>query len=210
MHQRSDFSPSLFQAPILPGINAENYSSLGVTFGGGFETYIRYSNTVGMNLTKQFSKHTLKFGGNFDDQRINNSVEANGISTGEAAFNFRTALTSCDPNGAAVRVSRLIAGPACRATQSPPCCSGLRTAAVRPLNIDPAMGMHNFGAYIQDQWRVTPRLTVNVGVRYENQRPATERINRLMYFNTTAREPHQLCGRAPPPGRFRVRGTERE
>src|SRR5205807_645008 len=91
-------SPSLFQAPILPGINVENFASLGVAFGGGFETYIRYSNTVGMNLTKVFSKHTLKFGGNFDDMRINNMQEANGVNTGSPAFNFGTALTSCDPN----------------------------------------------------------------------------------------------------------------
>jgi hypothetical protein len=158
-------SPSLFQAPILPGINVENYSSLGVSFGGGFETYIRYSNTVGMNLTKLLSKHTLKFGGNFDDQRINNSVEANGISTGEAAFNFSTALTSCDPNP----------GGPCLASNSGSSVSGNAIASMllgtasgggTSTNIDPAMGLHTFGAYIQDQWRVTPRLTVNVGVLY--------------------------------------------
>src|SRR5205085_285650 len=66
-------SPSLFQAPILPAINVESYASLGVGLGSGFNRYTRYSNTVQMNLTKQFSKHTLKFGGNFDDMRINNT-----------------------------------------------------------------------------------------------------------------------------------------
>ena len=45
-------SPSLFQAPILPGISVENYAGLGVTFGGGFQKYTRYSNTIGMNITK--------------------------------------------------------------------------------------------------------------------------------------------------------------
>jgi outer membrane receptor protein involved in Fe transport len=182
-------SPSLFQAPILPGIDVENYASLGVTFGGGFQTYTRYANTIGMNFTKQFSKHTLKFGGNFDDQRINNRDESNGVNTGSPAFNFGTALTSCDPdpNG----------GP-CIASNSGSSVSGNALASMllgtgsgggQSFNIDPAMGLHTFGAYIQDQWKVTPRLTINAGVRYENQRPATERFDRLEYFNTTVVNP---------------------
>ncbi|MBV9677628.1 MAG: TonB-dependent receptor [Acidobacteriaceae bacterium] len=182
-------SPSLFQAPILPGISVENYAGLGVTFGGGFQKYTRYSNTIGMNITKQFSKHTLKFGGNFDDQRINNTNESNGVNTGSAAFSFGTALTSCDPNSN---------GGPCLASNSGSSVSGNALASMllgtaggggQSFNIDPAMGIHIFGAYIQDQWRVTPRLTVNVGIRYENQRPATERFNRLEYFNTTAVNP---------------------
>ncbi len=182
-------SPSLFQAPILPGISIENYSGLGVTFGGGFQKYTRYSNTIGMNITKQLSKHTLKFGGNFDDQRINNTNESNGVNTGSPAFNFGTALTSCDPNPN---------GGPCLASKSGSSVSGNALASMllgtasgggQSFNIDPAMGMHSFGGYIQDQWRITPRLTVNVGVRYENQRPATERFNRLEYFNTKAVNP---------------------
>jgi outer membrane receptor protein involved in Fe transport len=162
--------PSLFQAPILPGISVENYSGLGVTFGGGFQKYTRYANTIGMNFTKQFSKHTLKFGGNFDDQRINNTDESNGVNTGSPAFDFGTALTSCDPNP----------GGSCLASNNGSSFSGNALASMllgtgggggQSFNIDPAMGLHSFGAYIQDQWKVTPRLTVNVGVRYENQRP---------------------------------------
>jgi hypothetical protein len=182
-------SPSLYQAPILPGISVENYSGLGVTFGGGFQKYTRYANTIGMNITKQFSKHTLKFGGNFDDLRMNNSNDTNGVSTGAPAFSFGTALTSCDPNPN---------GGPCIASNSGSIFSGNALASMllgassgggTSFNADPAMGMHNFGGYIQDQWRVTPRLTVTVGVRYENQRPATERFNRMEYFNTNVVNP---------------------
>jgi len=173
----------------LPGISVENYSGLGVTFGGGFQKYTRYSNTIGINLTKQFSKHTLKFGANFDDQRINNTDESNGVNTGSPAFNFGTALTSCDPNPS---------GGPCIASNSGSSVSGNALASMllgtasgggQSFNIDPAMGMHTLGTYIQDQWRVTPRLTVNLGVRYENQRPATERFDRIEYFNTTVLNP---------------------
>jgi hypothetical protein len=57
------------------------------------------------------------------------------------------------------------------------------------FNMDPAMSLHTYGAYIQDQWRANQRLTVTVGLRYENQRPATERLNRLSYFNQNVVNP---------------------
>ena len=36
------------------------------------------------------------------------------------------------------------------------------------------------GAYIQDTWKVTPRLTINMGVRYDLWTPYVEKFNRLV------------------------------
>src|SRR5688500_2668867 len=46
-----------------------------------------------------------------------------------------------------------------------------------------------FGGYLQDDWRVTNRLTLNLGVRYDFETPRTERFDRMNYFDPEARSP---------------------
>jgi hypothetical protein len=42
---------------------------------------------------------------------------------------------------------------------------------------------HWYSAYAQDDWRLTPKLTVNLGLRYEYQAPLVEHNNFLSNFN---------------------------
>jgi hypothetical protein len=47
--------------------------------------------------------------------------------------------------------------------------------------------LRNFyvGSYIQDDWKVTPRLTVNAGLRWDIMIPFTEQSNNVVYFDPT-------------------------
>ena len=47
------------------------------------------------------------------------------------------------------------------------------------------------GGYFQDDWKVTPKLSLNLGVRYDVDTPRTERYNRLSYFDINAPSPLQ-------------------
>lgn len=173
-------SPTLFQAPLLPYISADNgYSSIG---NGTYERFARDSETAEVNLTKTFQRHTLKFGANFDIQMINVINEAAGN------FSFSSAQTSCDPNSAG-DCSALNYTSTATGNSIASMLLGVGSGGGQGINMDPAESLHTYGAYIQDQWRVNQRFTFNIGVRYDNQRPATERLNRLTYFDTTVINP---------------------
>lgn len=45
-----------------------------------------------------------------------------------------------------------------------------------------------YGAYFQDDWRLTPRITLNLGLRYELEMPRTEKFNNQLYLNTNFNE----------------------
>jgi len=43
-----------------------------------------------------------------------------------------------------------------------------------------------YGTFIQDDWRMTPRLTINLGLRYEYETPLTEDNNLMAVFDPTS------------------------
>lgn len=174
--------PSLFQAPLLPVISDNDgfYTGLG---SGTFQRYTRYSDTAEVNITHQFTKHTLKFGANFDIGMINSISEAAG------SFGFSSALTSCDPDPNGGPCQALNYGSSVTGNTIASMLLGTASGGGQGINIDPAMSLHTYGVYLQDQWRITPRLTINAGLRYENQRPATERYNRVEYFDPNVVNP---------------------
>jgi hypothetical protein len=46
-----------------------------------------------------------------------------------------------------------------------------------------------FGTYVNDDWRVTKRLTFNIGLRYDFDIPRTDRFNRMNWFDPDAPSP---------------------
>lgn len=192
-------SPDLFQAPLLPVIGVGNYQQLG---NSNFDEYVRYLSTGLINVTKQMHAHALKFGFNFDVSMINNRQDS------PAGFNFGQSMTSCDTNPedpTGPCMVNLSTGSSGNALASLLLGAGSGSTSI---SMDPAMSVHAIGMYLQDNWRVTPRLTVTAGLRYENQRPATERYNRVAYFDPKMVNPISTTFGSPVYGGFEFAGVD--
>ncbi|HZU28772.1 MAG TPA: TonB-dependent receptor [Bryobacteraceae bacterium] len=51
-----------------------------------------------------------------------------------------------------------------------------------------------YGGFIQDNWKTSRKLTLNIGVRYDISLPRTERYNRMNWFDPTVVSPIQVPG----------------
>jgi hypothetical protein len=192
---------TLFQVPMLPIVSATNYTQQGNPYAS-LTNYARYMSTGLVNVTKQFSRHTLEFGFNFDVSMINNRKDWPG------EFDFSGQMTSCEPNPG---------GTACKASNKGGGTTGYASADMllgtgagggNTINMDPAFSAHTYGMYIQDDWRLTNRMTVSAGLRYENQRPATERYNRIAYFDMKAVNPLSTAFGSTLYGAFQYAGVD--
>jgi hypothetical protein len=48
------------------------------------------------------------------------------------------------------------------------------------------VGYHSYGVYFQDDWKVSPKLTLNLGLRYDFNAPWSEKYNRINNWNGNA------------------------
>ncbi|HEY1576735.1 MAG TPA: TonB-dependent receptor [Terracidiphilus sp.] len=197
--------PSWFQVNALPLVNASGYYTLGNQYST-FDRYIRYSSTGIINVTRQLKDHTFKFGFNYDVGMINNREDQPGD------FNFSPGMTSCDPHLGPD--GNPDGGPCQASLQSSTSGNSIASLLLGTgsgggsnISMDPAFSQHSFGMYFQDEWRATSRLTVTAGLRYENQRPATERHNRIAYFDLKALNPLSTAFGSPLYGAFEYAGV---
>jgi hypothetical protein len=130
------------------------------------------------------STHLIKIGG---EQRLfyNNFFQPPDPT---GAFNFTDYVTSPTPNSETDANGNLTGNPFASllfgyADNINPYSSEPTSLIVYP---SVANKSKETGFYIQDDWKVTPKLTVNLGLRYEWSTPYNERYNRIEFSNFTA------------------------
>lgn len=164
------------QYPGPPVMSISGFDTAGTFSSQGADSTITDANDndhVEGSLTKFIGNHTLKFGGEFLRGTMN--YAQTNISAGD--FNFNNSFTAQNPEtgvGGQGLASYLLGYAA-----------GGTFNAVIPVAAEQLYP----GVYANDDWRATPRLTVHLGIRWEDTLPWTERHNRLSYFDTTATNP---------------------
>jgi hypothetical protein len=156
-----------YQVPVFPTVTIENYSSLG---GQSFFRNGNDTHTLLGSLTKLAGKHSLKIGADARLRRINffNVGSASGL------YNFTRNFTrGPDPNVFTANAGNGIAS----------LLLGVGSGGSAPINAAASIQNYYASGFAQDDYKVTSRLTVNLGLRYEVESPYTERYDRLAGFD---------------------------
>lgn len=163
--------PNSNTAPLqtaFPVVSPSNYEGIGQSRS---LPIIRYENTYEFvdNVTYTVGQHTLKFG---EDYRRRQITEYQ-TNQGNGRFNFSPNFTNLPSNssGGDSMASFLL---------------GLPTVIQQDFMLAyPGLRGRENGLYAADDWRVTSRLTLNLGLRWEYFSPYSEVANRIANFNPT-------------------------
>ena len=163
------FASSL-QKQSFPEITMKNAAQLGTANSG---PAVFYSRNLVVGISKSLGKHSLKAGYVYRSL----SVSVTNISNSNGVYAFDSSYTSA----AGTNVSSSGADTASLVLGFPTSGSAVLTTAL--------YGVIPYNAfYVQDDYRVTPRLTVNLGFRYENEQGISERSNHTTVgFDTQAK-----------------------
>lgn len=165
--------PATIPSFVFPRFNIGEVTPLG-NITGQLAIITNTSGQIANNLSILFGKHNIKVGA---DLRTNfrNTFQP-GASSGQ--FEFPRTLTNNpqDPSG--------------------PAGFGLATFLLGAVNggsldnaISNAVNFRYYAGFIQDDFKVNRRLTLNLGLRYDLITPTTERFDRFSNFNPEAINP---------------------
>lgn len=200
------FSPqalALFTANTLPQINISNYSSP-VEPTGYLNSNPAWS--FQPTLTRILGSHSMRFGYDFrvyQQNRANQTYKA-------GQYTFNNDFTRQTDQNPSLPIEQL------QAQGMAALLLGQPTGGNFPLLADNAATSKYHSFYIQDDWKVSRRLTLNLGLRYEVDLGTTERYNRIIQdFDSSVPNPTEAAVRANyarnpipeiSPANFRVPG----
>jgi hypothetical protein len=163
-----DIKPTLLFPSTLPRVPALTFSSgTGLTTYGPYRDYNRNHN-VFANVTKTVRTHTLKFGVDYNHyNKQENNASAN---AGSFAFTNGNLPTGSKAQAYQQAWANFLTGFVTTFTQA-------------SIDVTPSIIAQQFELYVQDDWKVTPRLTLNIGVRYSHFAQPIDGNNQLTTFD---------------------------
>jgi len=161
------FDPALvaqFTKYQFPRFDLGTYQAVGTDRLLNYATDDAYTLQPNFNLVR--GRHILKFG--FEARRYNDNAQNPGMASGRYSYGKnwtqRNALKADATSGNELATFLL----------------GYPTSAYVDKNIDPAYFNYYYATYFQEDWKITPRLTLNVGIRWDYEQPVRERYDRMV------------------------------
>jgi Carboxypeptidase regulatory-like domain/TonB dependent receptor len=177
---------------VIPAIQIGGYGSPSGNSIGTQIFSITREGQLAQHVDGSFSwirgRHELKFGGEFRQSQINHGNP--GWPAGDFNFDFSSSsMVSSDSSSGGDGLASFLMGvgpPGTGAGGCTPCQVGF-------VNFVSTQSFR-YGTFVQDNFRVTPKLTLNLGLRYEISTPRTERYNRMNWLDPNALSPLQVPG----------------
>jgi hypothetical protein len=162
------------QMPVIAFNSATSLQGLGATGANklpsqSFQIFPTWMTTKG--------NHTLKAGGDFRQYRLNTSTA--GASTGTFTFNNNW-----------VRASSSASSTVATGQDFAAFLLGLPSSGSYDVNTYASWYSYYSSVFAQDDWRVKPNLTINMGLRFDHDGPYNEKYGRTVDgFDTAATNP---------------------
>ncbi|MBM3760308.1 MAG: TonB-dependent receptor [Acidobacteria bacterium] len=173
----------------FPNVGMQTAYSLGTN--NNFN-YVHHSNNLGVNLSKFLGKHSLKLG--YDYRKLANSGLDLGNSSGTFNFNLDFTRSGASTGTGGADIASMLLG-------APSTAQGFIPTKLFQF-------VKYYGMYIQDDYRVSKKLTLNLGLRWERESGLQERNNNLITtFDEKAANPLQASAGVPTLGVFRFAGV---
>lgn len=181
--QQVDYGTNASDQIGIPGVNLDQWTSglASVDITGFSNPVVGYSASLpwirsetNFNLvntwTKTWGAHTTKFGA--DIRRLRDDLLQTQTQNPRGIFRFRQGQTSCSANcGAGNSTTAGFANAFASFLLDLPNDTG-RDLAV----IFPAWRQTQYFLFVHDKWQITPKLTMDLGLRWEYYEPATPRL----------------------------------
>ena len=158
---------------MFPQFSAQ-YRSMGV---GGYAIIHRFEDVYQYlgSVTKIIGGHTIKAGAEF--RKIQENYYQPNLPGGGFTFNRKQTglnpLSSSSSQGDGLASALL----------------GFGSSGTVSIDYPTAQSSGYAGAYVNDDWRVSRKLTVNFGVRWDADIPRTDRFNRINWLDISAPAP---------------------
>lgn len=153
-------NPGGIRVAAVPEINVPGYFNAQSGWGVGPQDISQYGGSV----SKQSGKHDLKFGATLYQTWMYDNWSNDGVT-----FNQQATWDPTTQSGGNALASMVL---------------GLPNSASRQVgNSGVSLRLNVFSAFAEDSWKVTPKLTMNYGLRWDYTSPVRELRNRFVWFD---------------------------